>query len=220
MRTLRVLFVFMFLIGAVSTSSLMASARPQRPCTPFPACFFDRGDDDDGDDGDDDGDDGDDDGDEDEGDGGSTGGIADFTFGAGTAVFGPPPDFQPSDFVFAAVSGPNGENASGFAEANSAFGRQFAGPVTCLRVSGNRAAFEVDSNSPPDGADVVFFVADNTPGIDEFNFDFISGQADATCPDPTIREQSVVAGDIVVGDNQPFPSGGDNGDDGDDEDED
>jgi hypothetical protein len=202
MRTLRVLSVFLALVGAMSASPIVASATPQRPCTPFPACFFDRGDDDEDDDGDDDGE-------------GGSASIGDFTFGEGAAVF--PPHPLPSDFVFAAASGPNGENASGFAEANSVFGRQFAGPVTCLRVSGNRAAFEVDSNSPPDGADVVFFVADNTPGIDEFNFDFISGQADASCPDPNIREQSVVAGDIVVGDDQPFPRRGD--DDGDEEDE-
>jgi hypothetical protein len=124
-----------------------------------------------------------------------------------------------STFRFAAASGPAGENATGFADATSVFGERFAGPVTCLRVSGNRATFEVDNEIPP-GRDAVFFVADFGPGGvgDEFNFDPI-GNADANCPDPGEREQSVVAGDIVVGDNEPIGNG-DGDDDGDDEDDD
>jgi hypothetical protein len=97
-------------------------------------------------------------------------------------------------------------------------GIRFAGPVTCLRVSGNRAAFEVDSNVP---FDVVFFVGDNgLAGMgDEFNFHPL-GMAD-TCPDPnsSVSEQSVRSGDIVVRDNAPLPgSGGDDDDDDRDDD--
>jgi hypothetical protein len=161
---------------------------------------------------------GDDDGDDDEGDDGegSSGPIGDFTFGSGTAQF----VFVPgqSQFQFEAVSGPNGENATGFAEATSVFGVTFAGPVTCLRVSATRAAFEVDSNDP---FDVVFFVGDNGPaGMgDEFNFHPL-GVADGVCPDPnsSVSEQSVRTGDIVVRDNAPLPGSG--GDDDDDDDRD
>jgi hypothetical protein len=160
-----------------------------------------------------------DDGDDDD-EGSSSGPIGDFAIGSGTANFGV---FGESQFDFEAVSGPNGENATGFAAATIASGVPITGgvlvtgPVTCLSVVGNRAAFEVDSNVP---FDVVFFVGDFGPaGMgDEYNFDPLPSGADAFCPAPGPRDQSVETGDIVVGDNQPLPGGGgDDDDDGDDD---
>jgi hypothetical protein len=203
MRLFRVLLSAVLAVAALSLFTAAASAQPRLPCKPFPACFFGGGQEDDDDD-------------DDDGGGGSGAPIGDFTFGAGTAAF--PPAVTPSTFRFAAVSGPAGENASGFADATSVFGERFVGPVTCLRVEGNRAAFEVDNTDPTAVRDAVFFVGDLGPaGIgDEFNFDPL-GQADAVCPSPTQREQSVIAGDIVVGDNQPLD--GDEDDDGGDDDD-
>jgi hypothetical protein len=157
--------------------------------------------------------------DDDDDEGGSSGVIADFTFGSGTASFAGVPG--QSQFTFDAESGPNGENATGFAEATSVFGVTFTGPVTCLRVVGNRAAFEVDSNVP---FDVVFFVGDNGVGtrVDEYNFHPLAEGADGSCPDPNsnVSERSVDTGDIVVGDNQPLPgSGEDDHEDSEDDDD-
>ena len=157
--------------------------------------------------------------DDDDDEGGSSGLIGDFTSGSGTASFAGVPG--QSQFTFDAESGPNGENATGFAEATSVLGVTFAGPVTCLSVIGSRAAFEVDSNVP---FDVVFFVGDNGVGtrVDEYNFHPLLEGADGSCPDPNsnVSERSVDTGDIVVGDNQPLPgSGGDDDDDEDDDDD-
>jgi hypothetical protein len=197
MPLFRVLFPWVLAVAALSLFTASASAQSRLPCQPFPGCFFGGGQDEDDDD------------DNDDGNGSSSVPIGDFTFGAGTAAF--PPVVQVSMFRFAAASGPGGENPSGFADATSVFGERFAGPVTCLRVEGRRAAFEVDSTV---GRDAVFFVGDFGPaGVgDEFNFDPI-GQADATCPDPGSREQSLVSGDIVVGDNEPVGGRGDDDDD-------
>jgi hypothetical protein len=147
--------------------------------------------------------------------------LIDFTTGTGTAQFGA----LTSTFNFEVTSGPLGEGAVGFATLTSAFGVRFSGPATCLRVDGNLAVFEVDSQDPADPRDVVVFVGDfgvaGVPQPDSFNFHFINGFADADCPTPSEREpeHSVVTGDIVVGDNLPPPRRrvGDD-DDGDDDD--
>jgi hypothetical protein len=204
MRLFRVLLSMVLAVAALSLFTASASAQSRLPCQPFPGCFFGGGQEDDDDD--------------DDGNGSSSAPIGDFTFGAGSAAF--PPASSLSTFRFAAASGPSGENASGFADATSVFGERFVGPVTCLRVDGRRATFEVD-NTAPAGRDAVFFVGDFGPaGVgDEFNFDPIP-QADATCPEPGPREQSVIAGDIVVGDNEPLGGGDDDDDDDDGADDD
>jgi hypothetical protein len=157
-----------------------------------------------------------DDDDDDDG-GGSSTSLVDFTFGSGTADF---PAGQAS-FDFDVTSGPNGEAVVGFATLTSAFGVPFAGPATCLRVAGNRAVFEVD-NQAGTMADVVVFVGDFGPAGagDEFNFHFIAGFADATCPNPGPEETPPIVGDIVVGDNVPVGGGGDDDDEDDEDDED
>jgi hypothetical protein len=154
--------------------------------------------------------------DDDDGGGGSSTSLVDFTFGSGTADF---PAGQAS-FDFDVTSGPNGEAVVGFATLTSAFGVPFAGPVTCLRVAGNRAVFEVD-NQAGTMADVMVFVGDFGPAGagDEFQFHFIGGFADAVCPDPRPEETPPIVGDIVVGDNV-LVGGGGNGDDDDDDDDD
>jgi hypothetical protein len=155
----------------------------------------------------------DDDDDDDDG-GGSSTGIVDYTVGNGVALFEVAPDtFRESTFDFEAQSGPNGELASGFATLTSAAGNLYVGPVTCLHVAGNRAVFEVDNTV---GEDVVVYVGDFGIGVnvDEFNFDHI-GLADTSCPGVADREDSVVVGDIEVGDNAPPRRRGDDDDDDD-----
>jgi hypothetical protein len=153
--------------------------------------------------------------DDDDDGGGSSTRVVDFTFGSGTAEF---PPFGTSTFDFDVESGPNGEAVAGFATLVSAFGVPFAGPATCLRVAGNRAVFEVD-NQTGTMQDVVVFVGDFGPaGVgDEFNFFFIVGVADATCPAPGPTDRPPIVGDIVVGDDVPVSGGGDDDDDDDDD---
>jgi hypothetical protein len=154
--------------------------------------------------------------DDDDDDDGSSTRIVDFTFGSGTATF----PAGTATFDFDVESGPNGEAVVGFATLRSAFGVPFAGPATCLRVAGNRAVFEVD-NQTGTMADVVVFVGDFGPAGagDEFNFHFIAGVADATCPDPAPTDRPEIVGDIVVGDNVPVRGDEDDDDDGDDDDD-
>src|SRR5918992_810363 len=132
--------------------------------------------------------------------------LIDFTAGNGTAQFAEVPTGT-STFNFEVTSGPLGEGAAGYATLTSASGIPFSGPATCLRVVGNLAVFEVDSQPPADPRDVVVFVGDfgvlGRPERDTFNFDLIGGVADTDCPDVGVRERSVVTGDIVVGDNVP-----------------
>lgn len=155
--------------------------------------------------------------DDDDDDGGSSARIVDFTFGSGTAAF----PAGTATFDFDVESGPNGEAVVGFATLTSAFGVPFAGPVTCLRVDGKRAVFEVD-NQAGTMADVVVFVGDFGPAGagDEFQFHFIGGFADAMCPDPRPEETPPIVGDIVVGDNVLVGGGGDDDDDDDEEEDD
>jgi hypothetical protein len=154
----------------------------------------------------------DDDDDDDDERGGRPSAVVDFTFGKGTADFGLPPPAIQATFDFDAQSGPNGELATGFARLTDVSGNSYSGPVTCLNVQGSRAVFEVDNTL---GGDVVVFVGDFGvgPNVDEFNFDPIA-EADATCPGTADRENSVVTGDIVVGDNQSVRRGGDDDDEG------
>jgi hypothetical protein len=149
--------------------------------------------------------------DDDDDDGSSSPALVDFTFGSGTADFGLSPPFVLSTFSFDVQSGPNGEAATGFATLTDVRGNLYIGPATCLNVQGMRAVFEVANTL---GDHVRVFVGDFGVGmnIDEFNFDLIA-QADATCPDVGDRENSVVAGDIVVRDNAPPRRGGDDDDD-------
>jgi hypothetical protein len=157
--------------------------------------------------------------DDDDDDGGSSTRLVDFTFGSGTADFGVG---QPAKFDFDVQSGPNGEAVVGSATLTSAFGVEFAGPATCLRVAGNRAVFEVDNQNPANPLqDVVVFVGDFglAGAMDEFNFHFIIGVADATCPDPAPTDRPQIVGDIVVGDNVARPRSDDD-DDGDEDEED
>jgi hypothetical protein len=156
----------------------------------------------------------DDDDDDDDRDGAPTA-LIDFARGTGTAEF--EGGLVPSTFDFDVTSGPMGERVAGSATLTSAFGVLFFGPATCLRVVGNLAVFEVDNQNPANASqDVVVFVGDfgvaGVPGVDAFNFDVIS-MADSDCPDVRERERSVVAGDIVVGDNQSVRRGGDDDDD-------
>jgi hypothetical protein len=156
----------------------------------------------------------DDDDDDDGGRGSAT--LVDFTSGRGTANFGVG---VPSTFDFNVTSGPTG--VAGSATLTSAFGVPFSGPATCLRVVGNLAVFEVDSQPPADPRDVVVFVGDfgvlGKPQRDSFNFDFVDGIADADCPGVSERERSVVTGDIVVGDDQPARRGNEDDDEDDDD---
>lgn len=157
--------------------------------------------------------------DDDDGDGGSSTRVVDFTFGSGTAAF---PPFGTATFDFDVESGPNGEDVVGLATLRSAFGVPFSGPVTCLRVAGNRAVFEVDNQNPANSLqDVVVFVGDfgSAGAGDEFNFHLIPipEVADASCPPPAATDHPPIVGDIVVGDDVSVRRGGDD-DDGDDDD--
>lgn len=154
--------------------------------------------------------------DDDDDGGGSSTRLVDFTFGSGTAAF----PAGTATFDFDVESGPNGEAVVGFATLTSAFGVPFAGPATCLRVAGNRAVFEID-NQTGTLQDVVVFVGDfgAAGAMDEFNFHFIVGVADATCPDPAPTDRPEIVGDIVVGDNVPVRGDEDDEDDGDEGDE-
>jgi hypothetical protein len=155
--------------------------------------------------------------DDDDDDGRPSPRVVDFTFGNGTADFGLPEPFIHATFDFDVQSGPNGEAAAGFATLTDVRGNTYTGPATCLHVEGNRAVFEVD-NTNPLGSDVVVYVGDFGVGqnVDEFNFDLIV-LADSACPGIADRENSVVTGDIVVGDNVPVRHG-ETDDDDDDED--
>ena len=131
---------------------------------------------------------------------------------AGSAVNGfPNPVTGPGSTrltVEGARSGPAGENPSGFVNAVGSFGSpmtafELEGPVTCLRVEGNKAAIKyrfakaTGVAEPFKGGGIEVFVEDNAPQPDanasgapqmaeEFN------KAATQCDDPTMAPFSPV----------------------------
>ena len=131
---------------------------------------------------------------------------------AGSAVNGfPNPVTGPGSTrltVDGARSGPAGENPSGFVNAVGSFGSpmtafELEGPVTCLRVEGNKAAIKyrfvkaTGVAEPFKGGGIEVFVEDNTPQPDanasgapqiaeEFN------KAATQCDDPNLATFSPV----------------------------
>ena len=133
----------------------------------------------------------------------------DLVAGSGLNGF-PTPTSPGSDrlSVEGARSGPAGENPSGFVNAVGSFGSpmtafELEGPVTCLRVEGNKAAIKyrfvkaTGVAEPFKGGGIEVFVEDNAPQPDanasgapqmaeEFN------KAATQCDDPTMAPFSPV----------------------------
>ena len=111
-----------------------------------------------------------------------------------------------------ARSGPQGENPVGFVDISAR--QNFAGgPVTCLTTTGNRATVGfAEVFRPGDGFDGGFlFIEDNSStgaGPDNVVFELVA-VAPTVCRVNTVvyaAEDSVVVGDAVVTDTQPFPT--------------
>jgi hypothetical protein len=166
-------------------------------------------------------DDGGDDGDDDDGGGG--GGGQDRAF---CAPAGPPERgqctytaFPASHFDFDATSGPLGENPTGSADFFHTF------DITCLQVTGNRAAFGGPITFSPIfavGEWLAFTVVDNGPAPDLASGGFwLPTPPPPNTPDCGDINEPVhaVTGDIVVQDNigAGGGGGGDDDDDGDDD---
>ena len=116
--------------------------------------------------------------------------------------------------TFDVRSGPRGETPSGSVQV-SAEGEVAGGPVTCLRVTGNRASVAfVDTLRPGDGSGGGFLnIEDNgSPGVGRDNIIFgLAAEAPTVCPanvlvyDPLNRDR-VFEGDLTVRDAQPLPT--------------
>jgi len=129
---------------------------------------------------------------------------------------------------FDASSGPLGENPSGaFRYDEGGLGFFFEGQVTCLQVTGNRAAIGgtvTASNFLPIGSGFAFQAVDNTPGPPDtmsFGTRLPAGPPANTpnCGDVTGAGHVVTFGDIVVQDNVAGGGGGDDEEDDEDDDE-
>ena len=108
----------------------------------------------------------------------------------------------PIPFDIDAHSGPSGENPTGTVRfVSESFGVRLEGSVTCLRVSGNRAAIGMVTAT---GAPVFVDVTDGTPDL--IGVDLFPSVA-APCPAPGIQPSvPILSGDLVVTDAQPFPT--------------
>jgi len=116
--------------------------------------------------------------------------------------------------VVAALSGPNGENASGFfwlEGVENGVPRPFSGTITCLRVEGNRAVAggvvtRSELTNAPVGSGALIQVTDHgSPGAGrDTNVNFIGyGGSDpelTTCPSNDFPEITITKGNFAVRD--------------------
>jgi hypothetical protein len=110
--------------------------------------------------------------------------------------------------VEGARSGPAGENPSGFVNDVGSFGSpmtafELEGPVTCLRVEGNKAAIKYRFANATGvaaglkGGGIEVFIEDNTPQPDanaagEAQTEAVFNKAAAQCDDPNLATFSPV----------------------------
>ncbi len=133
----------------------------------------------------------------------------------------PPGVFHLFGFNFSATSGPAGENPTGQVSSltfGERFGfEEFTGTVTCVVVSGNRAAIGATGSSSLGAPAVALMtVVDGGPansGLDTFNavrqivFPPPAPPPTLDCSTASFSDQhTVTSGDVVVHDAQPFPT--------------
>jgi hypothetical protein len=112
------------------------------------------------------------------------------------------------EFTFDVSSGPSGENPTGTVSFDALLIDLGDLPVSCLTVNGNRASMIVlilsSSPSVPEG--VLISVQDNQGAADDgLTWAFLS-TLPTGCPAPSEVGESLLTGDIIVTDSQPFPT--------------
>jgi hypothetical protein len=111
-----------------------------------------------------------------------------------------------ANFTFDVSSGPSGENPTGTVKLDTFFG--VIGPldVSCLTVSGNKAAMILPA---PVGttsvAGLVVAVQDDGPGQDRIDYHTVATLPDS-CPVPSAVSTATVSGDITITDAPPLPT--------------
>jgi hypothetical protein len=115
--------------------------------------------------------------------------------------------FDTYQFAIDAHSGPSGESPTGTASLSPAFFGPFAGPVTCLSVTGNTGTLNfvvVDPANPFNRHVFTFSVTDSPAGdLIAQRFDV---RADTDCTPLPSSGDAVTLGDIVVVDAPALPT--------------